>query len=1070
MSITRILVILFFVLLAILFSCCSSTPGQQGNQATLPEVVDFNYHIKPILSDRCFKCHGPDPNTREANLRLDTPEGAFARLHEDTTLFSILPGNAQESEVYRRIVHPDPEERMPHPDSKLFLSEDEKELIKRWIDQGAEWKEHWAFTPPQKSSLPTVQRTTWPRTNLDYFVLARLEQEGLGPSEEERKEKWLRRVYFDITGLPPAKADIKAFLEDESPRAYDTVVEALLASPAYGEHMAAVWLDMARYADSHGYQDDRPRTMWPWRDWVINAYNQNMPYDEFVTWQLAGDLLPEASYEQKLATAFNRNHAITQEGGVINEEYVTEYVADRTNTMSTAVLGITMECARCHDHKYDPISQKEYYQLFAFFNGINERGQINYFDLAPVPNMRVQDERLEARIADVESKTQEAERAYSELMRQSPEFDAWYVNTFSTLNLEEVVSLDLVAYFKLDELIDGITPDGATASQVGKINTRLFNELDAPVLVEGYEGKAFEFDGENYLNIRDLADFERSDRFSLGGWIRHPGDNDKAVSIIVKRNEEQKRGGYQLMLTDDQKLLISLIHNQGSERIDVQTQQPIPSNSWKHVFATYDGSSQAAGVSLYVDGIPQQVDVVRDSLAKRSILNGNDVLLGNWTTRNTPHGRLAGFAGGAVDEIRIYKRQLSPVEVHYLANGSIGQGIAPEDVLPLYLNTSDDAFIQARDRLDSLRSIHLEVPMIMIMEEMEEPRATHVLARGAYDALGEQVYPNTPESILEFPSDYPQNRLGLAKWLFHEDHPLTARVAVNRLWNQFFDQGIVKTPEDFGSQGALPSHPELLDWMAVSFIESEWDMKALIKEIALSSVYRQKSHITKALLEKDPDNALLARGPAQRFTAEMMRDNALQISGLLNPEIGGPWVKPYQPPGVWKELANQIGENKYRPSEGPDLYRRSVYSYWKRTIPPPFMLTFDAAERTVCVVKRQTTSTPLQSLVLLNDPQMIEASRKLAERMIEQGGADTGSRLSYGFQLTTTREPDRSELRTLTNLYEEEQRRFAENEEEAIALLSVGSSLVNTAFETADLAALTVVANTMINLDEARIR
>ena len=1066
----RILFILFLLLLAILFSCCSSNQADQETQGVLPEVVDFNYHIKPILSDRCFKCHGFDANTREANLRLDTPEGAFARLEEDTSKFSIIPGNSAESEVYRRIVHPDPEERMPHPDSKLFLSEHEKELIKRWIDQGAEWKEHWAFNAPQKKELPEVQNTSWPRKDLDFFVLARLESEGLRPSKEEGKEKWLRRVYFDITGLPPASEDIEAFLADDDPDAYEKIVDHLLASPGYGEHMAAKWLDMARYADSHGYQDDRPRTIWPWRDWVIKAYNENLPYDQFVTWQLAGDLLPEATYEQKLATAFNRNHAITQEGGVINEEYVTEYVADRTNTMSTAVLGLTMECARCHDHKYDPISQKEYYELFAFFNGIDERGQINYFDLAPVPNMRVQDERLEARIAEVEEKTRNAKAAYASLKQPSPEFETWYQETFPTIDMQEMVGQELVAHFKLDELEQAATPNEAISGHEGKINTRLLNELDAPLLVEGHDGYGFKFDGENYLNIGDHADFNHHDRFSLGGWLYHTGGNDKEASLIVKRNEEQKRGGYQMMLTGEQKLLVSLIHHQNNERVDVQTKQTVPSEVWTHVFATYDGSGKAAGFTLFVDGVREDVEVVRDSLANRSILNGNDVLLGNWTTRNTPNGRLAGFEEGALDDVRIYSRQLSSVEVGYLAGRDIHRETKPEDASLLYLNKYHTPFINARNRLDSLRSIHLEVPMIMVMEEMEEPRATHVLARGAYDAPQEQVYPNTPAAILSFPPEYPQNRLGLAQWLFHEDHPLTSRVAVNRLWQKFFGQGIVKTPEDFGNQGALPSHPELLDWMAIAFRESGWDTKAMIKDIVLSSTYRQQSRIAPVLYERDPENVLLARGPAQRFTAEMMRDNALSISGLMNPEVGGPWVKPYQPPGVWKELANQIGENKYRPSEGQDLYRRSVYSYWKRTIPPPFMLTFDAAERTVCVVKRQTTSTPLQSLVLLNDPQLIEASRKLAERMIEQGGENTRSRLEYGFLLATTREPDRSELRTLTALFEEERFRFSENESEAEALISVGSSPVNPALDTTDLAALTVVANTLINLDEARIR
>ena len=1070
MASSRIILALIVLVLALLLSCCSSSPEAKKQQGVFPEVVDFNYHIKPILSDRCFKCHGPDPNTREANLRLDTPEGAFARLHEDSTQYSIVPGDAEKSEVYRRITHPDPEQRMPHPDSKLFLSEEEKESIKRWIDQGAAWKEHWAFSPPVRPVLPDVRDASWPRNELDYFVLARLEQEGLKPSVEETREKWLRRVYFDITGLPPTKPDIEAFLNNESPAAYEETVDRLLATPGYGEHMAAVWLDAARYADSHGYQDDRPRTMWPWRDWVINAYNDNMAYDEFITWQLAGDLLPEPTYEQRLATAFNRNHAITQEGGVINEEYVTEYVADRTNTMSTAVMGLTMECARCHDHKYDPISQKEYYQLFAFFNGVDERGQINYFDLAPSPNMWVQDSKLEARIADLKHKTEAAEAAYNELLIPMASFDAWMEDSYPSLRIDLIADSGLVSHFQLDDLIEGKTTDQAVKNHVGSVNTRLLNVLDAPTLIEGNKGNALQFDGANYLNISDYADFEHSDRFSLGAWVNYPATNSKIASLIVKRNEEQKRGGYQLMLTKEQKLLVSLIHDQGKERIDVESLKSISPNRWTHVFMTYDGSGKAKGVSLFVDGIRQEVEVLRDSLARRSILNGNDVLLGNWTTRNTPHQQLTGLAGGALDEVRIYDRQLSPIEVRYLAGKETKKDVDPRLVFPLYLNTYNNAFIHARDQLDSLRSIHLEVPKIMVMKEMEEPRATHVLARGAYDAPLEEVQPDTPNAILHFPGDYPRNRLGLAQWLFHEDHPLTARVAVNRLWHMLFGQGIVRTLEDFGNQGALPSHPYLLDWMAVKFQESGWDTKAMIKEIVLSATYRQKAHISPELYERDPANILLARGPAQRFTAEMMRDNALAISGLLNPERGGPWVKPYQPPGVWKELANQIGENKYRPSKGPDLYRRSVYSYWKRTIPPPFMLTFDAAERTVCVVKRQTTSTPLQSLAMLNDPQLLEASRKLAELMMEEGGTDHRSRISYGFLIATTRDPNQKELRTLLALFEQERERFAKDEPAADMLLRVGSSPRNHDLEIADLAALTVIANTLINLDEAKMR
>ncbi|MEM8484321.1 MAG: DUF1553 domain-containing protein [Bacteroidota bacterium] len=1047
----------------------------------VPDSVDFNFHVKPILSDRCFKCHGPDEQSREAGLRLDTPAGAFAALEGDATRFAIVPGDPELSEVIARINHPDPEERMPHPDSKLFLSDTEKQIIERWIAQGAEWKTHWSFIPPEKAALPAVVNADWPQHPLDHFVLARLERDGLSPAPEESREKWLRRVSLDLTGLPPTLEGLDAFLADNTPEAYEKVVDALLASPAYGERMATVWLDAARYADSHGYQDDRPRTMWPWRDWVIEAFNSNLPYDQFLTWQLAGDLLPDATYEQKLATGFNRNHGITQEGGVVNEEYVTEYVADRTNTMATAMLGLTVECARCHDHKYDPISQNEYFQMFSFFNGIDERGQINYFDLAPKPHMLMEDVQLEEEIEALAQETADATTTYDALRAVPPDnaFQTWLDTEWPTFDLGREVAVGLVSHYPFDTLVAGETPDNVTAARMGKINTRLLNVLADPELTNGRLGQSIQFDGENYINLGDVGDFDHADRFSLGAWIQYPAPFEKEATVLVKRNEEQKRGGYQLSLTSAGTLKASLIHNQGGERIEVVSTAIVPMQAWAHVFLTYDGSGQAKGVNLFVDGVLAPVTVLQDSLARRSMLNGNDLLAGNWTTRNTPHGGLQGFANGLIDDVRVYNRTLSDLEVQVLAGrdvraqlasqtGSANQGDAAR-LLYAFYTAQQPAIVAARQRLDSLRAIHLELPYVMVMEEMASPRATHVLARGAYDAKEEEVAAGTPKAVLAFSSDLPPNRLGLAQWITDDANPLTARVAVNRFWMLLFGRGVVATPEDFGSQGALPSHPAMLDWLAVDFRENGWDTRRLMKHMVLSATYRQAARITEEGYQSDPDNVLLARGPAQRFSAEMIRDNALHVSGLLEEKVGGHWVKPYQPPGVWKELANQIGENKYRPSKGVDLYRRSLYSYWKRTIPPPAMLTFDAAERTVCIVKRQTTSTPLQSLVLLNDPQIIEASRQLAEQaMLAEADADL--QLQRVFRLITSRLPDRTEKRLMRSLYQEENNRFTTDEESAAALLSVGESPINHELDQAALAALTIVANTLLNMDEAKMR
>ncbi len=1058
---------IFLFLLALVTGCAAP----QGEPDTaIPDVVDYNFHVKPILSDRCFKCHGPDEQGRKAGLQLDTPEGAFATLREDSTRYAIVPGRPELSEVVARINHPDPDERMPHPDSRLTLSVREKEIIEKWIEQGAEWKTHWAFTPPEKAVLPEVKDTDWPRAEMDHFVLAKFEREGLKPAPEESREKWLRRVTFDLSGLPPSLDELEAFLSDDAGDAYEKVVDRLLDSPAFGERMASAWLDAARYADSHGYQDDRPRTMWPWRDWVIDAFNQNLSYDQFLTWQLAGDLLPEATYEQKLATGFNRNHGVTQEGGVVNEEYVTEYVADRTNTMATTMLGLSIECAKCHDHKYDPITMTEYYQLFSFFNGIDERGQINYFDLSPEPNMQMQDAEFEAEIEVLAERTDAARDRYEELLAApaGDGFRKWLGNDMPALNLDASLQDGLISHYAFDKLENGETPDNQNAHRIGKINTRLLNVLADPVLVDGKQGQAVQFDGENYINLGDVGDFDHANRFSLGAWIQQSGSFEKESTILVKRNEEQKRGGYQLNLTTNGKLKASLIHNQGAERIEIVSQSKVPAGAWTHVFFTYDGSGEAVGLNLYIDGKRQVPAVERDSLARRSLLNGNDLLAGNWTTRNTPHGGLQGFKDGLVDDVRVYDRELSPVEVLSLAGRKPGAAEHKDQWLAFYRGKQPDV-VEAREKLDSLRAIHLEIPFVMVMEDMEEPRKTHVLTRGAYDAPGKEVSAGTPKAILPFPSDYPPNRLGLAQWVTHPENPLTTRVAVNRFWQQLFGRGIVATPEDFGNQGALPTHPEMLDWLAVDFRERGWDVKAFTKYVVLSSTYRQSARITPNKQARDPENLLLARGPAQRFSAEMVRDNALSVSGLLENKVGGHWVKPYQPPGVWKELANQIGENKYRPSKGADLYRRSLYSYWKRTIPPPSMLTFDAAERTVCVVKRQTTSTPLQSLVLLNDPQMIEASRKLAERSMLQSD-NLEDWVSSAFRKLTSRHPDQDEMSVLTSLYEVELARFTANEESAGALLSVGFSERDQTINNAELAALTVVVNTMLNMDEAKMR
>jgi hypothetical protein len=1017
----------FLLLLAVGLFCACGTG--QSPQTAIPDKIDFNFHVKPLLSDRCFKCHGPDDKTREAGLRFDTEEGLFAALTESEG-FAIVPGEVENSQLIHRLHSTDPDELMPPPESNLSLSETEIEILTRWIEQGAEWKEHWAFEKPVQAPLPEVQQESWVRNEIDHFVLARMEALDWEPAPEADKAKWLRRVSFDLTGLPPRLEALEAFLADESEAAHEKAVDRLLASPAYGERMASVWLDAARYADSHGYQDDRPRTMWPWRDWVIKAFNDNLSYKDFVTWQLAGDLLPDATYEQKLATGFNRNHGITQEGGVVNEEYITEYVADRTNTLSTAFLGLTLECSRCHDHKYDPFSQKDYYQLFAFFNTLEERGQVSYFDLAPVPNMRVEDPALEAKQAWLDSMIVVTEEKVDS--RQSIVHSGFGGES-------EALDKGLLLQVELEELTDLRTEANYPPGYFAYVNTGLTRDLEAPEVVPGQQGNAFVFDGHNFLNLGDVGDFEWYDRFTIGAWVKPTEKPEKGAGLLSKRNGEQKRGGYDLLLLPDLRVQAALMHHQGRERIEVQSLRKIPLNQWTHIAYTYEGSGKAKSLTLYINGEAQPVRITADSLKRYSILNGNDLLAGHWTHRNNNARDRQGFTNGVIDGVRVYERALSEGEVAAWAGRAdeVQMQIHPDSYRGQVQGKKDQELVAMNRLLDSLRREWFEIPYVMIMQDADTPRTSYVLERGAYDAHGEVVRPGAPAQLLAFDESFPQNRLGLAQWLAHPDHPLTARVMVNRCWQLLFGQGIVKTAEDFGSQGDLPSHPELLDWLAVDFVENGWDVKRLLKQMALSATYRQSAKIDPEKYKQDPENRLLARGPNQRLSAEMIRDNALAVSGLLQEKVGGHWVKPYQPPGIWKALANQIGENKYRPSYGPKQYRRSLYAYWKRTIPPPMMLTFDASERAVCVVKRQNTNTPLQALVLLNDPQFIEASRALAMRMMQEGGTNFESRTRWAFRLLTHRYPTETELSELQSFWQALQNQ--PESELSESLLHVGS-------------------------------
>ena len=1034
------------------------TPPARAAGRGRDSKVDFNFHIRPLLSDRCFACHGPDEKARKAKLRLDTREGIFKSLEDGTAV--VRPRDLAKSELFRRITATDPEEVMPPPKSHLSISPEETSLIRRWIEQGAEWKGHWSFQPLSAVEVPSVNNTRWARNDIDRFILSRLEPQRLKPQHEADQERLIRRVTFDLTGLPPTLKEIDDFVADRRADAYERVVDRLLASTAYGERMAVDWLDVARYSDTHGYQSDRPNYMWPWRDWVIDAFNRNVRINQFIVWQMAGDLLPNATREQRLATAFNRNHRQTNEGGSVNEEFRVEYVADRLHTMAGAFLGLTMECARCHDHKFDPISQKDYYRLFAFFNATDESGLNSHFtDAIPSPSLLLfKDDAQEQTHRELKSAVAAAAARLSarrELARDA--FGEWKKEKAGDASGLAVAGL--VGHYDFDSVVSNRVLNLAGTNGPAKLS-------DGPKSVPGRFGQALKFTGENSVSIEKVADFKRTDPFSFGLWLKVSEALDEIVVLHHQQaGSDAGYNGYQLILEDGH-AAFGLVHFWPGNALQVRTRDKLKLNEWLHLGVTYDGSSRASGLKLYLNGAPAAVEVVRDHLYKES---GNGVAL---TLAARFRGR--GFKNGLVDELKIFKRELTALEMSQVAQvpgeGPPGQPASDEALFAYYLANVDEDSRSARAELQRAREKENEfinrIPEIMTLGDKLEGRTAHVLKRGAYDAPGETVEPGTPAAILAMDPKWPRNRLGLAQWLVSPQQPLTARVLVNRAWQMFFGRGLVQTAENFGLQGTLPSHPELLDWLALHFMESDWDLKALCKLMVMSATYRQSSIAAPDLLARDPENVWLARGPRIRLTAEMLRDNALAGSGLLVRTIGGPSVKPYQPEGVWEDTAG----SKYEADKGTGLYRRSLYTFWKRTAPHPAMVTFDAAERNNCTVRRQVTSTPLQALVLLNDPQFVEAARKLGERAMKEGGSRTDDQVAFVFRTLTGRHPSAKESAVLRRLYDEQLVLFQSATNRAVALGKVGASAADKSLNAGQAAAFTSVANAVMSFDEAMVK
>ncbi|MCC6230461.1 MAG: DUF1549 domain-containing protein [Phycisphaerales bacterium] len=1019
--------------------------------ASPADHISFNKQIRPILSDRCFRCHGPDSAARKADLRLDSFDGATADL--GAGFGAITPGDPDDSELVARINSNDPDDVMPPPESKLSLSPDERDLLREWIKQGATYEPHWAFVAPKPVAPPSVKDQSWPRDPLDRFVLATLESKGWTPSRAADKAALLRRASLVLTGLPPAPDETSAFIADTSANAYETRVDAMLASPRFGERLAADWLDAARFADTFGYQSDWECRVWPWRDWLINAFNSNMPYDRFITEQIAGDLLPNATQQQKLATTFNRLHRQTNEGGSIDEEFRQEYVADRVRTFGTAFLGLTLECSRCHDHKYDPITQDDYYSLGSFFSTIDEAGTYPYATSAtPRPAMRLASPEQTASLADLRAKVKDAEVA---------------------LTAAQTDAAKRAVRSAIDAVFDEQQQPASTPATLKLTPPEPAKRWPLEGTADSPAGKATLFDGDVGATFNDSPEFRRCDPISLSLWINCPDEKSRAVILHTSYfTLETDPQGYQLLIRDG-RLCWEIVHMWPGSAAAIQTSGTFPIARWVHVVATYDGSSRASGLHLYFDGQPAATETTRDHL---------DGPTPRRTLQVAFRDRDVGFKNGSLADLQLFTSELSPLDALELFRPgsirSLAEGLSrisrgePEDRPPAELGPwfaqRDAACIAARETLRDARRAEQDllesIPEIMVMETAPFERQNYVLSRGRYDAPDHDRPVRADRAIkgiMEF-GDRPHDRLGLASWTTDPANPLTARVAVNRLWSLCFGVGLIPTLENLGQQGELPVHQELLDSLASDFVASGWNVKSLMRRIVLSSTFRQSSDHREGI--DDHANAFLSRGPSVRLSAEMIRDQALLASGLLVEKIGGPSVKPWQPPGIWEDSGANV-QSAYVPDTGDNAHRRSIYTFRKRTAPPPNMLVFDAGSREECLARRQPTTTPLQPLVIWNDPVFFECARAAAA--IAQRETTPAAQCAALFNRFAAREPRPDELAALVDLLNEQANSFASDTASAAALLGLkpDSAEKPSPQVQAERAALSVVASTIMASD-----
>ncbi len=1023
---------------------CGLALVSPSTRAGEPTKIDFNRQVRPILSNHCFTCHGPDEDVRESGLRLDVRDQAL-QLAESGHL-AIVPGKPKESELITRVFSKRKGVVMPPPETNKPLSESDKATLRAWIEQGADYQTHWSFVSPKRPTLPRVNDPKWGRNSIDTFVLAKVESEGLAPSPEADKTTLIRRLTLDLSGLPPTPTEVDAFLKDTSTDAYEKLVDRLLASPRFGERMALDWLDAARYADTHGFHIDSGRDMTRWRDWVIDAYNRNLPFDTFTIEQIAGDLLPSATVEQKVASGFNRNHMINFEGGAIPEEYHNAYIVDRVNTTGTVWLGLTVGCAQCHDHKFDPITQKDYYRFYAFFHNVPESGldgsKGNAAPMMPVPSPDQTREiaRIDAAIKETQAKLDGAR----------PDLDTAQAAWESSGSARKAIGWTVLEPNRL--------------SSRGK--AKLTKQADSSVVVTGRNAD------------KDIYTFSAPAEF---GPIA-------AIRVEALPNPSLKGGGPGRSVNGN--IVLTDVTLETSDATAPEKFEPV-----SLVSASADFSQEGFAVSNAIDKQPETGWAIDPQEGKpHAAIFGlkEPIGGGKGTSIRVILAFESQFSGHQFGKFRIsatstsdpHSRDSMPAAVaQALAKKAEARSEAERALIRSHYRSvvsSEGKSLTAKVAALGLEhaAIEAKVPTVMVMQEMASPRDTFLLKRGQYDQKGEKVVAGVPSSLPPLETGVTPNRLALAKWLVRPDHPLVARVAVNRIWQGLFGTGLVKTAEDFGSQGEPPTHPELLDWLAVEFASPQapgataWDVKAMVRKIVTSSAYRQSSRVPRDLLARDPENRLLARAPRLRLPAEFIRDGALAVSGLLDPRIGGASVSPYQPSGLWEELASRAdGKNwtaqEYVQSHGRDLYRRTMYTYWKRTSPPPTLVTFDAPDRETCTVRRSRTNTPLQALVLLNDPTYVEASRKLAERMILAGGDSPDGRITLGFRLVMARHPSPAEVDVLREVYHDALAKFRADKSAAIKLLAVGESPRDPKLDPAELAAWSTVAAVILNLDEA---